>query len=321
MNMISATLSPAQGNAVILSPIESSVVRTLLYFEIFNHPLECEEIIHCLGMPVREPERIRAQIRAMAEKGYIREHDGYFMIHCPPETIIRRTNGEKLARQSLKTAKRFSSIIARFPFVRAISLSGSISKYYMDEKSDIDYFIITTPGRMWVARTLLVLFKKIFLLNSKKYFCVNYFITEESLELVTRNIYSAMELSSIIPTYNYALYQQLMLKNKWAKEYFPNFPGRGNEWVIRQRNYLVKPILEKAFHGKAGEWLDSLCYRMTLRHWKKKFSHFDESTFDHRLRNGRNESKHHPLGYQQLVLQELSKKIQQYELKHKVSLS
>ena len=320
MNPAITSVSQPLGNAVVLSSIEKSVVRSLLYFEIFNHPLRVDEIIQCLDIPVSEPECVKIQIEQMVENGYIRQQEGYYFINCKPDVIKRRIHGEELAIESLKKAKLFSSIIARFPFVRAVSLSGSISKYYMDKNSDIDYFIITRPGRMWVARTFLVLFKKLVLLNSKKYFCVNYFITEESLELKSRNVYSATELTSIIPTYNYGLYRFLMTRNSWVNEYYPNFPVRCEKWLIKDRKYFLKKTFEKLLSGKLGEQLDIQFYRMTLRHWKKKFSHFDESTFDHRLRNGRNESKHHPLGYQQRVLQQLSEKIGNYEHRFELSL-
>lgn len=321
MNIALASAIHPPDTEVCLSPTESAIIRTLLYFEIFSHPLTLDDIIHCLSIPVTDRTYIVSVIEELVQQGYIKKCDGYYLIHGSPEIIERRKNGEKLARKSLKTAKRFSSLIAHFPFVRAICLSGSISKYYMDEKSDIDYFIITTAGRMWVARTLLVLFKKIFLLNSKKYFCVNYFITEESLYVSTQNIYAAMEMSSIVPTYNYPLYKSLLKENNWIKKYYPNFPIRGKEWVIQKRKYFLKPVLEKIFGGKAGERLDKFCYRLTLNHWKKKFSHFDESTFDHRLRNGRNESKHHPLGYQQKVLEKLEQKIRQFEVANGLILS
>ena len=76
-----------------------------------------------------------------------------------------------------------TKFISKFPYVRAILLSGSISKGYMDKDSDVDYFIITQPNRLWVTRLLLMLFKKIFLFNSRKVFCINYFVDSEKLEI------------------------------------------------------------------------------------------------------------------------------------------
>ncbi|MEZ5195381.1 MAG: hypothetical protein R2764_02960 [Bacteroidales bacterium] len=80
-------------------------------------------------------------------------------------------------------AKRFSTFISNFPYVRGISLSGSLSKGYIGDDPDIDYFIITKENRLWLSCTMLIAFKKIFLFNSCKYFCVNYFIDTNNLEI------------------------------------------------------------------------------------------------------------------------------------------
>ena len=85
-----------------------------------------------------------------------------------------------------------------FPFVRGVFLSGSISKGFMSESDDIDYFIITAPGRLWLTRTLLILFKKIFLFNSFRNFCLNYFIDSENLYIPEHNRYTATEIVFLI---------------------------------------------------------------------------------------------------------------------------
>ena len=60
----------------------------------------------------------------------------------------------------LGRAKWGASIIAAFPFVRAVGISGSLSKQYADENSDIDYFIITAANRLWIAKNLPAYFQK-----------------------------------------------------------------------------------------------------------------------------------------------------------------
>lgn len=318
--MTTTASSIAPDFEVMLSEMESSILRTLLYFDIFRHPLSALELFHCSGLKDSHPESIEVSLNRLVERGLVSAHAGYYFIGEDEGRIRRRKEGEAAAQQSLKKAQQFSALITNFPFVRGITLSGSISKFYMDRDSDIDYFIVTKPGRMWLARTLLVFFKKTFLFNSKKYFCVNYFITEETLALQSRNIYSATELVFVIPTTNYPLYLEMMRQNDWVKEYYPHFPLREKHWMIVEQKKVFKPLAEWLLAGKAGEWLDSFFFRLTLRHWKKKFSHFDESTFDHRLRSRRNESKHHPLGYQHRVLTELDAKIRKFELQHSLIL-
>ena len=102
-------------------------------------------------------------------------------------------------------ALRNARLIFHFPFTRAIMISGSLSKNYADEASDVDYFIIVKPGRLWIARTLLIIYKRIFLMNSKKYFCVNYFIDEDHLEIEEKNLFTAVELTTLIPIHGFTL--------------------------------------------------------------------------------------------------------------------
>ena len=82
-----------------------------------------------------------------------------------------------------------------------MGISGSLSKGYYDDDGDIDFFIITSPKRLWIARTFLILYKKIFLLNSRKYFCVNYFISSNALEIEEKNIFTATELTTLLPMF------------------------------------------------------------------------------------------------------------------------
>ena len=229
-------------------------------------------------------------------------------------------DGEKRAAPARRKAIKYSAWIASFPFVRGVCISGSLSKGTMDAAADIDYFIITHPGRLWLSRTLLVLFKKIFLLNSRKYFCINYFITTDNLQIPDQNIFTATESATLIPTYNHSLYGQFHRSNEWVRNYYPQFRMRTEEWCVTEKWKPVKRFSEAIFGGVIGEKLDAFCFRLTLRYWKRKFSDFDETTFDHRLRSRNNVSKHHPQGFQEKVLKAYESQIRKFEDEHSLSL-
>ncbi len=91
----------------------------------------------------------------------------------------------------------------------------------MDERSDLDFFIITAPNRLWIARTLLVLYKRVFLANSHKHFCVNYFIDEKHLEIEEKNLFTATELATVIPLYGSKQYENLQGVNSWLARILP----------------------------------------------------------------------------------------------------
>ena len=202
-----------------------------------------------------------------------------------------------------------------------VCISGSLSKGYMDEKADIDYFVITEPGRLWLSRTLLVAFRKVFLLNSRKYFCINYFLTSDNLSIPDRNIYTAVETVSLIPTYNYPMYLELLQRNEWVREWLPYAGVNGDEWCIPSRKFLIRKITERFLSGRLGGWMEARCYRLTLHYRKLKFSHFDASTFEHRMRARKDASKHHPSGFQERILNSYAGNIRDFEARHGVRLA
>jgi hypothetical protein len=299
---------------------QASVIRTLLYFDIFNHPLKSQEIFQLSRDKELSEEDVIGALEELCFFGLVQHAGGFYFVNNNTGAVEKRLRGEKLAAASMHTAGKYTKRIARFPFVRAVTLSGSLSKNYMDSTSDIDYFIITAPGRMWLARTLLVLYKKIFLLNSRKYFCVNYFLSEDALEVPDKNIFTATEVSFLLPTYNYALYRSFRNANSWSNDFLPHFPLRQKDSVIAEKKYSFKAFLEKVLSGSAGEKLDNYFFRLTLKFWKKKFRHFDDSTFDFRLRSRKNVSKHHPLGFQEKVLSGYSERIAAFTRAHHISL-
>ncbi len=320
--MLSETISVEHKiTAVLLTDAEISILRILLYFDIFNHPLKESEIASYSPFGAEGSEIVNKNLSRLCDAGLIRKSGSYYHIFIKDTAIKRRLDGEAMAEKALARARWYSGLISRFPYVRGVLLSGSISKNYMDKDADIDYFVITAPERMWICRTFLILFKKIFLFNSKKYFCLNYFITEESLMIPNQNIFTATELAFLIPTYNEGLYHRLMSENTWYRQYYPKLSLRCAKHIVPTTSFAFKNRLEKILSGKAGENLDNLFFKLTLKYWKKKFSHFDPDTFDHRLRSRKNESKHHPLGYQEKILSMYETRIKDFEQQYSVRLN
>jgi hypothetical protein len=303
------------------SPVAMAAVRTLLYFDIFHHPLKGEEIHQYLHNTRSQLPQTIESLNSLMQEGIITRKGDYFLVGNDLTIVERRKKGEEESAKAMKTAQKYSKIIAAFPFVRAVFISGSLSKGFMNKDSDIDYFIITEPGRLWLTRTLLALFKKTFLLNSRKNFCINYFVTKDNLEIPDRNIFTATELVSVLPAFSYNEYKNFLENNTWRSYFLPNSSRKNAEHCINPPSRFFQILFEKFFSGRMGEWLDTFCFKLTLKFWERKFSHFDKNDFDHRLRSRKNVSKHHPLGYQFKVLKEYEERIKLFELKFGISLS
>lgn len=294
------------GSTTLLEPqrltsARKAAVRTLLYFDIFHYPLRAEEIERFLGLPSEEASDLREDLSALVEEGTIGQCDGFFGFGDLTTAIARRRADNARAKKRMGKARRMSRFIGRFPFVRGVMLSGSISKGCLAEDGDIDYFVITEPGRLWIARTLLIAFKKLFLFNSRKDFCVNYFVDLDHLTIEDKNLFTATEVLTLMPTFNSGACGRFFAANEWASALLPNLPGP-TVAGIPIGDGAIKRLFERALRNGIGDEFDEWCMLRTLRHWRGKFAELERPHFDLALRTRKYVSKHHPRNFQQRVL-------------------
>ena len=304
-----------------ISTLSKSIVKTLAYYDIFSYPLTCEELFDCSNTNGDGKEEVLEELSLLVTKGIVHNNNGFFYINHNHKIIPRRIEGNKRAIKKMKIARFFSTIISHFPYVRGVFLSGSISKGYLDEKADIDYFIITAPNRLWISRIFLVFFKKLFLLNSYKFFCINYFISTADLEIEEKNIYTAVELATLIPTYGADVYDSLYNSNQWIKQYVPNYPKRDVSNVPQSRRKISQLIIETLLNNRLGNYFDNKIMELFIKYDEKRYGTLDKETFKLAFKTRKNVSKHHPNYFQKRVLESLRQKLEQLESKHNIALS
>jgi hypothetical protein len=296
----------------VLKPsIFESIIKTLLYFDIFNYPLKRDEIHRFLGLQ-SDGEEIQRALQILLEREYIYQFNEFISIQNKRENIVRRIQGNELANKMLPLAKRKADLIGKFPFVTSVMASGSLSKGFMDADSDLDFFIVTKPGRLWIARMLLVIYKRVFLKNSHKYFCVNYFISSDKLEIEEKNQFTATELATVIPLYNQGIYFELLQSNVWLTRFYPNFLPR----VASERKEKipgVKKILERVINACGGTLIDEWCMKITYRRWVKVYKEqYSKHDFNIAFKTRKHASKNHPKHYQKKVTEILDEKWKEY---------
>jgi len=304
-----------------IGTLAKSIIKTLAYYDIFNYPLTKEEIYICSNTNGDTKSSVFEELKVLVSSGIVYQSNKFYSIKHVNHLIGKRIEGNKRAIKKMKTAKLFSKFISHFPYVRGVLLSGSISKGYMDEKSDIDYFIITAHNRLWIARIFLVFFKKFFLLNSYKFFCINYFISITELEIEEKNIFTAVELATLIPMYGADVYDALYDSNQWIKQFVPNYPKRDVSNVPKSKRKIFQLIIEPLINNRLGDYIDNKIMEMFIRYDEKRYGTLDEDTFKLAFKTRKNVSKHHPNYFQKRVLESLRKKLEQLELKHNIALS
>jgi len=209
--------------------IQKAIINVLEYFDFFQHSLYPDEIHKYLSLKASQ-EAVFKNLEEMVSAGYIFTKNGLWALNT--KSLDLRLDNLKRNARLLRISKKMGWIIRKFPFVKGVYLSGSLSKKGAIDNADIDYFIITKNNRAWSARLFLTAFKRIFLLNNKRYFCINFFLDENHLELNKKNIYTAVESASLIPLHNKGLLGKFYEKNPFIRDYFPNF--------IPQKAYTFK---------------------------------------------------------------------------------
>jgi len=294
-------------------------LKPLLYFSLFQYPLT-EEEIYAFSEGTSK-EEVKMELDKLVRDQVIYFIDGFYLCDNNAENIKRRLSGNKMAKSIQAKANKVSKFISKFPYVEGVGISGSLSKGYFDEEGDIDFFIITSPNRLWIARTLLVLYKKIFLLNSRKYFCVNYFISSKSLEIDEKNRFTATELVTLMPMYGNGSFHDFYKQNTWVHSFLPNKTiSEGLVNMIPVKKSLISKLIEKSLNNKLGEKLDAFFLKITYKKWKMKFSNLEERHFNIALKSTKDISKHHPLNFQKKVIERLNVKYDELKEKHNIHL-
>lgn len=300
--------------------ISKSILQTMLYFDIFNYPLKSTEVYHFLQSNHVTPELIQEKLQQLSNHGVAYRFDHFYSLQNDAALVNRRIQGNAQAKNYMDIAIKQALLIQRFPFVKSVMISGSLSKGYMDDSCDLDFFIVTQHQRLWIARTLLVLYKRIFLSNSHKLFCVNYFIDDNNLEIEEKNLYAATEIVTLIPLTGVEYHQKLLSANKWVIDYLPNAKHDIVATHTDTPKSKLKDVLEITLNLIFPRFFNSIFMKLTLRRWKKLYSKiYSKEDFNVAFKTKTDVSKNHPNYYQKKVMDIYSTKVKRFAIDNNLS--
>jgi len=291
------------------------IQRTLRYYDIFQYPLS-EREVHTFSPGSCTLETTRNALQQECRKRAVFESHGYFSIRMNVrELVTRRKRMERYAQRHWVVARIMTHIIKRCPFVSCVLITGTLSKNLSAPDLDIDYFIITKPDRLWIARSLLTLFKKLVLLDSKKYFCLNYFISEDALEIEDKNIFTATEIVYTKVLYNATLHQRFLAHNTWIAGLFPNWTFTDMLRVpTNDRMSFLRKLFELPFSGRFGTLCDNWLMNYWSRVWKRRYASLDDAKRDALFRVRKTCSKAHPPDFQTRILDAYQQRLERCDV-------
>lgn len=119
----------------------------------------------------------------------------------------------------------FLSAFLRFvPFVRLVGLNGSMVTGTFRQKSDIDLYIVTEPGHIFLSRFLATTLIELTGLRIKPgreagRFCPNRFAVSSFTEITPHDAYHARVFHNLIPLYaDLTVYDAYCAANRWMHD-------------------------------------------------------------------------------------------------------
>jgi hypothetical protein len=292
--------------------LERSILKVLVYFDLFNYPLLQEEIQFFLDQKVT-PAHLSSMLQQLTSMQRLYRQGAFYSLKADPQLHDRRIAGNQHARSLLTTAYKIAAFLYQFPYVRGVGISGSLSKNFADDQADIDFFIITSRNRLWIARTCMHLFKKLsYLAGRQHWFCMNYYIDEEALLIGEQNIFTATELITLVPVCGNGNMDRFFAVNNWTHVYFPNSTPKNDHPTFSHHSW-IKRIMERCFNNRLGDALDNYLMKVTSKRWKQKEAEQRVNIKGNRMAlcTGKHFSKPNPVNFQQQVLERFRKRMEE----------
>ena len=209
--------SPQPG-APPAAQVEQAVLRTVAYADVFDYPLHALEVHRYLHGTAATPEVTEA---ALAKCSALSCRDGFYTLRGRESLVAVRNRRAACAERLWPAALRYARVLAGLPFVRMVAVTGALAWHNVEDDADIDYLIVTEPGRLWVCRWMLAALRRAARLNGVGV-CANHVISTRALAVADRNLYTAYELARATPIAGLGMYRRLRRANPWVEAYLPN---------------------------------------------------------------------------------------------------
>jgi hypothetical protein len=232
-----------------------AILNTVAYADVFDYPLTLVEIHRYLtGLSAS-----RQTISELADSGRFLEHIGdYYTLPGRASIVLTRKRREKEAVRLWRAARTFGRMILGLPFVRMLAVTGSLAMNNVEANADIDYLVVTTPGRLWSCRLSVLVVARLAALQGVS-LCPNFLLTTDVLEIPAHSLYAAHEFAQMVPLSGLDVYREMRTLNPWVNDFLPNAMGLP---PAAEQSLSAKPapgfqrLFELVLQTAPADWLE-----------------------------------------------------------------
>lgn len=313
--MASPLFVPREEDLPLLDATESAVIHTLAYFSVFQHPLTRWEICAYLQGTHATDREVNAALTGLINRGLIEKESDLFFL--PGQGFLTSTRYARSTRAEHWQERVGASArwLSKFPFVEALLLTGSLSKGTQDMFGDIDFLVISAPGRLWTSLFFIRLAMRIVGRGEKRSICANYFLAADRLAVDKRNVFTATEVVFSRPLTNATVCDAFFSENSWVSIFYPRWTP-GNEPTIAPDSSMLTKATEQLLRGSAGDLFEAVISRWgRVRYQRSKREQGEEAD---EIAMHASEVVAHRRSRQRAIRERLMKALREYEDTHHV---
>lgn len=219
-----------------------AILKTLHYADMFSYPLSQHQLWSYLisAYPVSK-KLVEQTLSSLIEDGLVIKHQSknLYSLKNKKNLFKLRDYRNKLSRKKKLKAQQIASILSHIPTINLIGLSGGLSINNAKKGDDIDFFIITSTGYVWLTRLLVIIILELMRIRRRprekkinNKICLNMIVDENHLAIPfsERDIFSAHEVAQMKPIFTRGnTYYRFIYKNRWVREFLANIT-----WKIKK---------------------------------------------------------------------------------------
>ncbi|MFH0863599.1 MAG: hypothetical protein V1858_00710 [Candidatus Gottesmanbacteria bacterium] len=233
-----------------------AVLKTLVYADIFDYPLNFEELHRFLisDKPLSFFEFKKMLMQISTDLEQINTGREFYFLSGRDKLVDLRKKREKWGKEKFKIAQKVGEWFKIIPWIKMVGITGALAINNSDKNDDIDILIVCSKNRLWLTRLLVTILTEIlgirrrpeknkdksrysFFLTSihprcelgnlevRNKICLNMFLDEDHLlvPIKERDLYTAHEVCQLKLLWDRGeCYQKFLNSNQWIKKYLPN---------------------------------------------------------------------------------------------------
>lgn len=235
--------------------LAAAISRTLAYSDIFDFPLTLSEIHRYLIERLAPVEAVAATLGDLQQ---ISRQGEFYALRGREAIFVQRHQRAATASRLWPLALRFGRLIGTLPFVRMVAVTGALASDNVEPGADLDYLVVTQPGRLWLCRAMILGINRIAkLLGLRAELCPNFLLSTDHLRLEDRDLFTAQELTRMVPVTGMDCYRTMRSANLWTDQYLPQAIGAPREIAGSERDAgLLKKVAEFILWLPIVSWLE-----------------------------------------------------------------